>query len=432
MAWKAWGSTIAGAAALSILVSGCGSSGASGGKSGGSVQNLTFDFPVAVAGPLAQDVKDLVNQFNKSHPNIQVTPVFTGDYPTTMTKVQTEAKAGTTPDVAVLLSTDMYSLLDNHLILPVDQFAKSDSDKTWLSSFYPSLMVNSQLDGKTYGVPFQRSTLLMYYNKDEFQKAGISSAPTTWNELVADGKRLTHSGQWGLEVPSDGLTYWEFQPFAIENGQNVVGGAANKVYFDNAKVAQALQFFGDLSKKYNIEPTGLVGWTTAPTDFESGKAAMIYHSSGSLASILSTAKFHVGVAELPGNVQKGSPTGGGNLYILNTKNKAKEQATYTFVKWMTQPDIAAKWSIETGYVGSSPAVYNTTAMKQYLAKTPQAAAIQAQMQSAAKELGTHDGQQIQAILSTAAQKVLTTNTTPQAALKAAQQQADALLSKFSN
>ncbi|WAH37589.1 ABC transporter substrate-binding protein [Alicyclobacillus dauci] len=439
MALSRWGAVLAGTTALIVLVSGCGSSGSSSGANGSSasdqhVEKLTFDFPVAVAGPVAQDVKDLVNQFNQTHKNIQVSPVFTGDYQTTMTKVQTAAKAGSTPDVAVLQSTDMYSLLDANLILPIDQFATSDSDKQWLTSFYPALMANSTLNGKTYGIPFQRSTLLLYYNKDEFNRAGLdpNSPPTSWDELVKDGKMLTKNGQWGLEIPTSGLTYWEFQPFAIENGQNVVGDAANKVTYDDPKVAQALQFFADLSKKDKIEPTGLLGWTTAPTDFESGKAAMIYHSSGSLTSILKTAKFNVGVAELPGNVQKGSPTGGGNLYVFNTKDSAKEQAAYEFVKWMAQPDNAAKWSIETGYVGSSPAVYETDAMKQYLQKTPQAAAIQQQMQSAAKELGTHDGQEIQSILSTACQQVLTANVTPQQALKDAQQKADQILSKYQN
>lgn len=425
---------LVGAVTLALLLSGCGSQSGGTPKAGETkpVEKLTFDFPVAVAGPLAQDMTQLVNEFNQANPSIQVTPVFSGDYGTTMTKVQTGYKSGNAPDVAVLLSTDMNTLLDNHLILPINSFATSKADQSWLKSFYPAFMANSTLNGTTYGIPFQRSTLLLYYNKDEFQKAGLNPnvPPKTWTDLVADGKALTKGSQWGLEIPTSGLTYWEFQPFAIENGQNVVGEAANKVYFDQPKVVEALQFFADLSLKDKIEPPGLIGWATAPSDFATGKAAMIYHSSGSLAQILKTAKFPVGVAMLPGNVQPGTPTGGGNLYIINTQNKAREQAAYKFVQWMSSPDVAAKWAIETGYVGTSSAAYETAAMKKYLQATPQGDVARQQLQYAAKELSTHDGQEVQQILSTACQNVLTQHAQPAAALAAAQKQADALLSKF--
>ncbi len=423
-------------ATVAGLASGCGDSTNIANNAQGSdqVQNLNFDFPVAVAGPLAQDMTQLVNQFNQSHPKIHVNPVFSGNYGTTMTKVETGFKSGNAPDVAVLLSTDMFTLLDNHLIIPIDDFTKSPTDKSWLTSFYPAFMANSTKDGKTYGIPFQRSTLVLYYNKDAFRQAGLNPdiPPKNWTDLVAYGKKLTHGSQWGLEIPTSGLTYWEFQPFAIENGQNVVGDADNKVYFNQPKVAEALQFFHDLSSTFKIEPTGLIDWSTAPSDFSSRKTAMIYHSSGSLAQILKTAKFQVGAAMLPGNAQPGTPTGGGNFYLIDTKNQAREQAAYEFVKWMASPDISAKWAIETGYIGNAPSVYQTSAMKQYIQQTPQADIAHQQLQFAQKELATHDGEEIQQILSTACQTVLTQNVSPADALANAQSQADAILTKFPN
>jgi len=396
------------------------------------VTHLTFDFPVGVAGPLAEEMLALVNEYDASHPAINVTPIFAGSYDDTMTKVQAGLKSGTEPDVAVLLSTDVYSLLNMKAILPYADFAKGDAGAAWMHSFYPAFMANSVVDKTVWGVPFQRSTVVMYYNKNDFAQAGLNpnQPPTTWSQLLSDAKKLTTPSHWGIEIPTSGTTYWVFQPFAIQAGQNVVGDSPNRVYFDTPDVIHALQFFVALSKTWKVEPSGLIGWTTAPSDFEAGKTAIIYHSSGSLASILKSSSFPVGVAMLPKDKRFGSPTGGGNLYILNTGNAAREQAAYSFVRWMTSPAIAAQWSVETGYVATSPAAYKTPYMEQYLRHTPQAAVARNQLRYAEKELATNDGEEIQSILSNACQAALTSNVTPAQALAAAQQEAAAALAQY--
>ena len=72
-------------------------------------------------------------------------------------------------------------------------WSRRDSDKAWLKSFYPAFMENSQTGGKTWGIPFQRSTIVMFWNKDAFKAAGLNpeKAPDNWGELVADGTKLT-------------------------------------------------------------------------------------------------------------------------------------------------------------------------------------------------------------------------------------------------
>ncbi|MBW6608210.1 extracellular solute-binding protein, partial [Salmonella enterica subsp. enterica serovar Weltevreden] len=82
-------------------------------------------------------------------------------------------------------STDMFTLIDEDAIAPIDDFVKTDADRAWLKGFYPAFMANSQAGGKTWGVPFQRSTVVMYYNKEAFKEAGLdpNKAPQNWKEL---------------------------------------------------------------------------------------------------------------------------------------------------------------------------------------------------------------------------------------------------------
>ncbi|HUG59691.1 MAG TPA: extracellular solute-binding protein, partial [Candidimonas sp.] len=148
---------------------------------------LEFYYPVAVGGPITKIVDGMVDQFEKSHPDIKIKSIYAGSYQDSVAKALTAHKGGNAPQLAVLLSTDMFTLIDEGAVVPFDPLVQSDDDKKWLNGFYKGFMANSQTGGKTWGIPFQRSTIVMYYNKDLFKAAGLNpdSPPATWAELVS-------------------------------------------------------------------------------------------------------------------------------------------------------------------------------------------------------------------------------------------------------
>ena len=81
---------------------------------------ITFYFPIAVGGPITKIIDRYAAEFHQAHPDITVKPVYTGSYQDSTVKAMTAAKAGNAPDLAVLLSTDMFTLIDADLIEPVD------------------------------------------------------------------------------------------------------------------------------------------------------------------------------------------------------------------------------------------------------------------------------------------------------------------------
>jgi len=398
---------------------------------------LSFYYPVAVPGPITQLIDGYIAKFEQQNPGIKVTPVLSGGYPDTLTKIETTIKGGgTPPDVAVLLSTDLYSLVDSNAIQPLDSDIAAAGGNTFLSDFYPAFLANSRYQDHVWSLPFQRSTPVLFYNKDMFTAAGLdpNSPPTTYQQLVSDAQKLTKpdGSTWGIEISSDGIPYWLFQSFVIGGGSNVIGTAANQVTFDSPTVVKALQDFVDLSATDKVMPTGILQWANMPNDFVNGKAAMIWHSSGSLANILKQAKFNVGVSYTVGEQGYGAPTGGGNLYMLKGIPADHQAAAWKFIQFMSSTDIQADWSINTGYIAARPSAYATQAMKDYIAKTPQAAVAPAGLQYAKAELGTHDNAQIQKALGDAVQAAITGKSTPSTALAAAQQQATQILSAFKN
>ena len=154
---------------------------------------FSFYYPVAVGGPITKLVDTFAADFEKENPSIKVKPIYAGTYQETIVKALTAHKSGNPPTTSVLLSTDMFTLIDEDAIVPIDDFVKTDDDKTWLKSFFPAFMLNSQTGGKTWGAPFQRSTVVLYWNKDLFKEAGLDpdKPPADWTEQVAFSQKLT-------------------------------------------------------------------------------------------------------------------------------------------------------------------------------------------------------------------------------------------------
>ena len=408
------------------------------GASAASATEITFYYPIAVGGPITKIFDGYAEAFHKAHPDITVKPVYTGSYQDSIVKAMTAAKAGNAPDAAVLLSTDMFTLIDNELIEPVDTLATKDSDKAWIKSFYPAFMENSQAQGHTWGIPFQRSTIVQYWNKDAFKAAGLDpeKAPKTWDEMVSFGKKLTKkdaSGrvtQWGVEIPSSGFPYWLFQALTTQNGAILANQDGTKVAYNDPKVVEAAQFFADLSIKHEVMPKGIIDWGTTPKDFFEGKTALMWTTTGNLTNVKANAKFAFCVAPMPSKARGGSPTGGGNIYIFKNKDKAKEQAAIEFARFLTTPELAADWGIATGYVATRPDAWETEAMKKYVAGFSAAAVARDQLKDAVAELSTHDNQRVTKALNDALQAILTGAKQPKAALDAAQAEADRILRRY--
>ena len=397
--------------------------------------DLTMYYPVAVGGPVTKVIDDMVARFEKENADIKVTAVYAGNYTDTMTKAMTAMKGGQPPQLSVLLSTDVFTLMDENAIVPMDGLV---DDKAWFKEFYPAFMANGQIDGKTWSIPFQRSTIVLYWNKDAFKEAGLDpeKPPANWDEMASMAAKLVKkdaSGnvtRWGIEIPTTGYAYWMLQALAIENGQKLMNEPGTEVYLTAPKTVAALDYWVDLSRKEAVMPKGSIDWATLRTDFLEGKTVMMWHTTGNLTAVKDGAKFNFGVAMLPAKERRGSPTGGGSFYIFKSATPEQQKAAVKFIKWMTAPERAAEWSIKTGYVAVSPAAYKTPTMEAYAKSFPQATVARDQLEFAVPELSVHENGRIYKFVGDAVQAAVTGTQSPKDALAGAQQQADRVLRAY--
>lgn len=135
---------------------------------------LTMYYPVAVGGSLTKIVDGIVDKFEAANPDIDVTAIYAGNYNDARVKALAALQSGTPAQLSVMFSIDIHELRNLEAIVAFDDIVSTDAEREWLNSFYPALMENGKADGKTWGVPFQRSTIVMYYNKDMFRAAGLT------------------------------------------------------------------------------------------------------------------------------------------------------------------------------------------------------------------------------------------------------------------
>lgn len=395
---------------------------------------LSMYYPVAVGGPLTKIVDSMVADFMKENPDIKVKAIYAGNYNDARIKALAALKSGKPAQLSVMFSIDIYELIEQDAIIAFDDVVETPEEKTWLDSFYPTLMENGRTAGKTWGIPFQRSTIVMYYNKDAFKAAGLDpdKPPETWEQLAAVGKKLTKAdgSQWGVMIPSTGYPYWLFGALTMQNDQVLMNDAGNETYFDSPAVIEALQFWRDLGSKHKIMPSGTIEWGTLRQNFLEGKTAIMWHSTGNLTIVKKKAKFDFGVAMLPASKRRGTPTGGGNFYIFKQTSSSERKAAMRLIRFMTSPERSAEWSMKTGYMGISQAAYDTDKLKEYVKGFPYAAVARDQLKYATAELATYQTGRVRKALDDAIQAALTGTKTPEEALKEAQALSERLLKQY--
>ena len=438
-------SACSGGTGSSESAAGGASSQAAGGEEAGGAEeasddalHLTFYYPVNVGGSAAALIEQICADFNAENPDIVVEPVYTGNYDDTVTKIQTAIQGGTPPDVFVSLATQRFTMASTGMAMPLDDLIAADGEEgqAYIDDFLDGFMLDSYVDGQIYSIPFQRSTMVLFYNKDAFEEVGLDpeDPPETWEEVVEYGQKLTNENRYGVGLAlNSGSAQWAFTGFCLQNsanGENLMTEDGKQVLFDTPENVEALQFWLDLQNKYQIMAPGIVQWTDLPTQFLAGEVAMIYHTTGNMANINDNAEFEFGTAFLPGHKRVAAPTGGGNFYISSGISEERVQAAWKFIKFATETERAAQWSLDTGYVATRESCFETDLIKNYYEELPQAKVAYDQIPYSGPELTTYNAAEIWRVLNDNIQAAVVGDASAQVALTAAQEQATEILAEY--
>ncbi len=307
------GAAVAGAAltGCSTSTSGSGSSGSGGGGSGGAASTGTggggkpLSVYVSQQSSFPQEQKAWFARIQKAFQDKTGRGVQYETYTSAteeQQRIQTSVVSGTGPDVYEIGTTFTPTAFATKSFVQFD-------DAKWSAvggkdRFTPAtLAMSGPSPDQQIAVPFTSIPFVLAYNTAMFEKAGIAEPPKTWDELVADAKKLTTGGVYGLGMSyKDGFDPWKFVwMFANQYGNPLVADA--KVTLDDPRVLRAFQaYFGFLTKD-RIAPPQSVNWTGADNTaaFAAGKVAMIVMTNSQVLPTLakSSLKSSFALAPIP-------------------------------------------------------------------------------------------------------------------------------------
>ena len=301
----------------------------------------------------SEDVEnEIIKAFNASGAGIEVKLVTAGaNYEEVAQKFQTAQTGGGLPDLVIFSDVWWFRYYMQKSILPLDGLLKTVQLDT--SQYREQLLADYQYKGAQWAIPYARSTPLFYYNKQHWKKAGLEDrAPKTWEEFAQWAPKLAAAGT-GTQHAYQHPALADYAGWSFQNLLWGYGGGWSKewdIICDSAESVAAIQFLQD--SVYKDKWAG-VSSKSATDDMAAGAASATIGSTGSLVGVQKAAKFEVGVGFLPGGPKaatKVCPTGGAGIGIPISIPKENQLAAATFLKFLTSPENAVKFSRATGYM----------------------------------------------------------------------------------
>jgi arabinogalactan oligomer/maltooligosaccharide transport system substrate-binding protein len=332
------------AASIALTATACGSSD-SGDSAGGPVTITWWD--TSNATNEAPTYKALVKEFEAAHKDIKVKYVNV-PFDQAQNKFDTAAGATGAPDIlrSEVGWTPAFAKKGFFLALDGTEALK-DQDK-----FQPSLIKQAQYDGKTYGVPFVTDTLALVYNKQLFEKAGLTEAPRTWDDLKKAA--ATIKGKTGVDGYWGSTQAYYAQSFLYGDGTDTVDVPAKKITVNSPEAKKAYGTWLGLfdGKGLHKADTTADAYAHIQDAFVNGKVASIIQGPWEITNFYKGSAFkdkaNLGIATVPAGTsgKAGAPTGGHNLSVYAGSDKAHQEASLKFIEFMTsaksQETIALK------------------------------------------------------------------------------------------
>ncbi len=365
----------------------------------------------------------IVAEFNKTHPDIEVEPLYSGNAWTMRDKLLASVAGKQPPDISMIDQFWAAQLASTGAILKMQTLMDGPGGVD-RSDFSKLALATATYEGAVWTMPYAMSNIVLYYNKDMFKAVGLDPErpPATWAQLVDYAKKLTRDvngdgkvDEWGLSMPvaaNVGTVYY-YIALLWQAGGELYNADESKVAFNSQAGVDALKFMADLVQTHGVLPLA------PPTEgFTVGRIAMEMASSSTLETRQGKCKFPVGVAHMPAGKVKVTGVGGNNLAIFKT-TAAKEAAAWEFVKWMSSAENNLKWAMQTGYTPLRTSVVNSQAYAEYIKANPEVGVMSDQMSVARPRPNNETYPEVSRILGLAVEKALFSKEDPKKLLDAA-------------
>ncbi len=313
------------------------------------------------------DLDEMIRIFEEAHPGIKI-KVETASWGEYFTKLQTLIAGGTAPDVFELNYENFVSFAAKGVLLDLGPLAKADKEFK-PDIFYPRAYDAFNYNGMQLGLPETFSTVVLFYNKDLFDKAGVTypAANWTWKDAVDAAKKLTDAKAdvWGLYSPTQ---FWEFYKKAAQNDCSFFSSDKKIVTIDAPECVEALETMVSFVTKDKVMPSDAdLGGVSDGDMFKAGKIAMDVTGIWMFAAF-KDAPFKWDIQVEPGLKHQATHFFANATSVFAATKHPQE--AWEWVKFFTTSPDMAKIRVKSGW--ELPALNNPAFFEDYLKLTPPA------------------------------------------------------------
>jgi len=293
-----------------------------------------------------EGMKKLADTFHKLHPNITID---FQDIPAEdiHDKLLTQVAGATAPDAAYLDASNVGDFAGRKALVNLDDYmAKSKSAKP--DDYLPAFRDSASFEGHMYGLPFDGESTGLFYRTDLFEAAGITDPPKTWDEFLADAKKLTNKDkkQYGFILFAPESAYYWY-PWLWQTGGKLLADDGKTIAFNDEAGKRAAEFYVGL-KEYSPEDFLNSNSYDGRVAFANGQAAMYVAGAwfaGTMRSEFPDINGKWAAAPLPQDKQCATTIAGDTLVVFDqSKNK---DAAWKWIEFLTAPQNMAAWNLGT-------------------------------------------------------------------------------------
>jgi multiple sugar transport system substrate-binding protein len=374
--------------------------------------------------PPNRDVfQKLVTKFNREHPTIEVESLYIGQSDRQLPKILASIVGDAKPDLLWFGSMLTGQLVDLEAIQPLDELWNRSAVTKDID---PALLGSMQYENQIWSIPFGTNNIGIFYRPSLFKAAGIDRLPTNWTELKATAKQLTRDPNGDGKIDKYGMilplgqgewTVFTWLPFMWSGGGELKSGAATSI--DNPGSIAALQLWQDLLQSGSaILSSPERGYEL--DNFLTGKVAMQLTGPWTFGQLAGMKVTDYDVMPIPAGTRSATSIGGENLFMMKSSPK-HQQAAWEFMEYVLSQNFQTEWALGTGYLPVNLKSRQESTYRDYVSKTPATQVFLDQAKYGRTRPIEPGYSQISENLGRAIESVLLNKSSPELALKTAQE-----------
>lgn len=336
----------------------------------------------AMPGELGREVDKLAADFNASQTEFRVIPLYKGLYTETMTAALFAVRTGQQPAIVQAAEVATATMMAaKGAVYPVSEMMRKERVIFDRNAFLPAIAsYYADIKGNLLSFPFNSSTPILYYNKDQFRLAGLDpdQPPLTWPDVEAAARALR-----ARNIPCGFTTAWPswvnienfsaFHNVPIATQDNGLGGLGAELTINNSTVTAHIAALAEWQKSKAFDYSGRTN--QAEHKFHSSECGIMIGSSAARADIIANAKFEIGYGMLPywpdlTEAPQNSIIGGGSLWVLKGRPELEYKGVARFFAFLSRADVQASWHQWTGYLPVTRAAYDLTRSNGFYERNP--------------------------------------------------------------